>query len=1108
MKRSIIPILGAVGLCVSTALAQSLVDVIKTGLFDPNSVAVDSTNSYFIVDSGNSRVLKYFSDSQVSTNFAGTFGVPGFADGPGFLAKFAYPQGIATGRGGFVVADTGNHRIRFVAPDGTVSTLAGATKGFVDALGTASAFNSPAGVAVDAAGNIFVADLLNNAVRKIDPANNVTTVATGLLRPSAVAVAPDGTVYIADTGNHSIRSIDGTGVHLIAGSGSRYASGSQDAVVATEGLLNSPRGLLYQGADKGLLISDTGNRSLRRLYFSAQVGVYSLSTVTTDGAAQLVSPVGLAQDKNADVVIVDQDANAVYRLVDTTPQQPVSGPVIGTVSLIINQSTGLPETLLTPKTTAIFDNDQVIAILSEDGSKSFYTVDGSDPSAEHGDQPPTYRDGMSAYPRSLVDPSTKDFNAGFAVTLKAMSTAPGRQASKITIASYRFEVSAPSILGDDPSAVYIECNTRNALVYYTVDGTEPTTDGKTPTATAQLYTLGQRLNIADGTNDVTLKVQAIKRGYASSRAVAQTYEYEAVPRNTIGFTKNYFGGVGSTIIIPIWANLRSPNDIVWTLQFRVQVKPHGSAPLIDTSMHVLPLSVNDFFLWPMPVTDPVKFPISPLPTDAYTVQTPDLSPTSTDMAVAWLGTNAVERGFSIQGQKVVILLAVPIPSTASEGDTYDLSILYPSATLAVIDNPPMTTPVVLTALPTRTITVSNIPYTVGDTALAQGYNAGEFGSGNINNNDLNTIFNASVDLWKPFPGTDVYDAMDAWPEDSPGVPGGDEQIRLLDWQTVLDRSLRFETNNWARSWTPTGVRTANPTTLDGSQQVPSHELSGTPAGARVWVTQGAFSAAQVADAVPGSTVQVPVAITIKEGIEISGLQFCVVVLPVGDAPVVNDVARLVAADGIPTPTLRTLRAGTAAAGWRVGAFSPPLSGKVDLGKIEFVVPKTAVKGQSYVLRFIGIDGSIKLPDNNYANYRFESQPGSVWVLGPVEKAPEVITDEWRARFFGSIASQFGGLFADPDGDGRNNLQEYLEGTNPAKLRFHNLLDQWKGQADGFRLKWFAAQGKTYIVESAPSPEGPWTKVAELSSAAFDLKEFVAPKTGGDSQYYRVREVTP
>jgi len=1104
MKRSIIPILGAVGLCVSTALAQSLVDVIKTGLFDPNSVAVDLTNNYFIVDSGNSRVVKYFSDSLVSTNFAGTFGVPGYADGPGYLAKFAYPQGIATGRGGFVVADAGNHRIRFIAPDGTVSTLAGATKGFADALGTAAAFNSPAGVAVDGAGNVFVADLLNNAVRKIDPANNVTTVATNLLRPSAVAVAPDGTVYVADTGNHSIRSIDGSGMHLIAGSGSRYASGSQDAVVATEGLLNSPRGLLYLGGDKGLVISDNGNRSLRRLVFSAPLGGFSLTTLPVSGAAQLVSPVGLAVDRNEDIVIVDQDADAVYRLVDTTPQQPVSDPVIGTVTLVVNQSTGIPETLLTPKTTAIFDNDQVVAIMGEDGTKLFYTLDGSDPSADHGEQPPTYRNGMPAYPRSIIDTSTKEFNSDYAYTVKAISTAPSRQPSKITVATYRFEVGTPALLGDDPAAIVIEVNTRGALVYYTVDGSEPTLDGKTPSPSAQIYTLGSRIGITDGTNDVTIKVQALKRGYASSRVVTQTYTYEAIPRNTLGLTMNYNGGVGSTVYIPVFANLRNTNDVLGSLQFRLQFKAEGTAPLIPPSIQVVPLSTNDFMRFKLPVLSETLTPQTPNPTytDVFTY------PESTDLGVAYLGVDA--DWMLIQGQTVVAMVAVPIPTTAKEGDRYTISVLYPSATARVNSTAyfeiPYTVPIVLTPMADRVLTVTNIPYIVGDVALAHGYNAGEFGSGNLNNNDVNAVFNASVGLWVPFPGSDVFDAMDAYPEDSGGVPGGDGQIRLQDWHRILERSLRFDGENWQRSWSATGVRTTSPAILNNSPQNPSLELTG--GDGRVWVTQGTFAAAQIPNVNPGDPVQVPVTLTLNEGIKISTLQFRVAVFPENGAPWVVESARFIEAAGIPRPSFRTLLPGTAAVGWPSGSFTVPLSGKVELGKFEFVVPKTAVKGQSYVLRFIGVDGSIRLDNNDLAVYRFESQPGSVWVLGPVEKAPEVITDEWRARFFGSLASQFGGLFADPDGDGRNNLQEYLEGTNPAKLRFHNLLDQWKSQADGFRLKWFAAQGKTYIVESAPSPEGPWTKVGEVGSSAFDLKEFLAPKTEGVSQYYRIREVTP
>ena len=100
---------------------------------------------------------------------------------PDAFAHFANPQGIVFARGGLVVADSGNHLIRFVTLNGTVSTLAGSTAGFADGAGHGRPVQLARRLAADAAGNIYVADLLNNRVRKIDPANNVTTRRFGLL---------------------------------------------------------------------------------------------------------------------------------------------------------------------------------------------------------------------------------------------------------------------------------------------------------------------------------------------------------------------------------------------------------------------------------------------------------------------------------------------------------------------------------------------------------------------------------------------------------------------------------------------------------------------------------------------------------------------------------------------------------------------------------------------------------------------------------------------------------------------------------------------------------------------------------------------------------------
>ncbi len=106
-------------------------------------------------------------------------GVQGLRDGAALQARFADPYGVAVSRDGTLyVADAGDsNRIRVVRTDGTVATLAGAAEGFADGVGAAASFDTPSGLAIDAAGNLFVADTGNHAIRKITPQGVVTTIA-------------------------------------------------------------------------------------------------------------------------------------------------------------------------------------------------------------------------------------------------------------------------------------------------------------------------------------------------------------------------------------------------------------------------------------------------------------------------------------------------------------------------------------------------------------------------------------------------------------------------------------------------------------------------------------------------------------------------------------------------------------------------------------------------------------------------------------------------------------------------------------------------------------------------------------------------------------------
>jgi sugar lactone lactonase YvrE len=180
-----------------------------------DGVAVDAWGNVYVADTGNSAVRK-ITQSGVMTTVAG-FG-PGFGstDGVGSVARFFYPAGVAAdGAGNVYAADMANHTIRKIAPGGIVTTLAGLARSSGDADGTGSAarFNSPSAVAVDAVGNVYVADTGNGTIRKLTPAGVVSTLAglagssgnidaTGSAArfslPQSLAADAAGNVYVAD----------------------------------------------------------------------------------------------------------------------------------------------------------------------------------------------------------------------------------------------------------------------------------------------------------------------------------------------------------------------------------------------------------------------------------------------------------------------------------------------------------------------------------------------------------------------------------------------------------------------------------------------------------------------------------------------------------------------------------------------------------------------------------------------------------------------------------------------------------------------------------------------------------------------------------------------
>lgn len=242
--------------------------------YGPNGVAVDQDGNLYIADEGNHRIRKVTPAGEVTT-FAGS-GVMGYADGKGNEAQFHSPSGITIDTdGNLYIADQGNNCIRKITPGKIVTTLAGNGEAdYKDGAGDNARFYRPTGVAADVDGNIYVADLFNHRIRKITAAGVVSTVAgTGVMGyangsadeakfryPAGLALDAQGNIYVADSENQCIRKIDKNGtVSTLAGSSEGFGDGALGVA-----LFRYPREIEID-AQGNMYIADAGNNRIRKI---------------------------------------------------------------------------------------------------------------------------------------------------------------------------------------------------------------------------------------------------------------------------------------------------------------------------------------------------------------------------------------------------------------------------------------------------------------------------------------------------------------------------------------------------------------------------------------------------------------------------------------------------------------------------------------------------------------------------------------------------------------------------------------------------------------------------------------------------------------------------
>ena len=286
---------------------------------NPTSVAVDRFGNIYVADAKNHSIRKITSDGQVTT-FAGS-GNPGDKDAKGTNAQFDLPFGVAVDAAGNVyVADRRNHKIRKITPDGEVTTLAGSTQGYKEGSGSTAKFNDPYGVAADAAGNVYVADIDNHRIRKITSDGEVTTFAGStqgykegsgstakFYKPYGVALDAAGNVYVADTKNNKIRKISKNGMVTTIGGANTF---------------NQPKGIAVDGAGN-VYVGDTNDHMIRKISPDGNVSTVAGSAIEgfkngIGEEAKFKKPEGLGIDGTGSLYVADVLNHKIRKIVQNT----------------------------------------------------------------------------------------------------------------------------------------------------------------------------------------------------------------------------------------------------------------------------------------------------------------------------------------------------------------------------------------------------------------------------------------------------------------------------------------------------------------------------------------------------------------------------------------------------------------------------------------------------------------------------------------------------------------------------------------------------------------------------------------------------------------------
>jgi len=949
----------------------------------------------------------------------------GNANGDTFnVAKFNNPYAVAIDtNGNLLIADRANNKVRKVARPGEGDSI---TSTF------ASRLPAPVGIDVDRSNYVFVVTYGDGRMRVFNGSGSLLRTVSGLVRPTALVLDTNGNAYVTELGGDVKRIAPDGSIETIA-----------TGFVKPQGIAILLNGLLA--------VSESGTHTIYTVNpVTGATAIYAGGNGAgfNDGpgeGSQFNKPYKLATAPNGALVVADR-ANHRVRVIAT--------------NRVVSTLYGVPKNQWSRVFPGWVDGDG-----GDNGVAAAHDPIGVVVS----------HDGTVYVTEIYWDLLRQVTETGLANTNIVINTNGNGTNITILLPAPLF---SPTY-GYFPFGVTVTV-TSAAPVYYTTDGSEPTTNSLSVPLTNGIGTFV----FAESRRDLrSLRLKAlIPDGYSPTVGGLET------PRNEVLVPRDFIAGSRANILVPVVCNLRS-GARVQSFQYRVEITPENGGPPVLPYFDAVSILTNDFVQLVTPAKDIKGASFTVLPY-VYT----NTGVTTRGLVVTASGP---EANVDFTDFSTTALLRVPIDPSAVSGHTYRVDVLYPSATS---DGYQADLP--LTNGPSRRITIGSIPWLVGDTAPGVGYNAGEFGNRDLVNSDANSVLFATVGLRAPFEFSDAFNAMDAYPPEPAGLPDGNGILEYLDWQVVLERSLRLDPNNFLRFWVDGGIIDYVPTSLsyDGRNKASGGAKSGEApvAPGDVW-TRGATLSADNLYNRPQGLVDVPIRIKVATNTTVAGLCFRVLVEAEDGAPAPADVTVEALMGGSAFQALPGAANNDLVCSWTmVPSPALHLNGAATIARLRFRIPAGAAAGHHYTVRIVRPSGA----EDKQTPVLFDSIPGSVWVLWtPDASAARLTSDEWRVNFFGPTNSPAAADDADPDGDGASNAQEYTDGTNPVDAL--SVLQLWQNtEGDVLRLSWLSAPNKVYVIDGANSAGGPWTAV--ISGVVGDgyVQQVNAPPPR--APFYRIR----